>query len=96
MAGTPDPEWEPLVRKAILRLAEDYRAEAKGPATGRITHVKGLAWGALLAAERFAPARFEAEAKALREAVATWPDEEPRRSALEIVDLYLAGQPLPE
>lgn len=95
MAGTPDPEWEPLVRKAILRLADDYRAEAAGPATGRITHVKGLAWGALLAAERFAPARFDAEAQALREAVALWPGEEARASALEVVDLYLAGRPLP-
>ncbi len=96
MAGTPDPAWEPLVRRSILRLADDYRAEATGPATGRIGHVKGLAWGALLAAERFAPTRFEAEARVLREAVALWPDEEPRRSALGVVDLYLAGTPLPK
>lgn len=95
MAGTPDPAWEPLVRKAILRLADDYRAEATGPATGRITHVKGLAWGALLAAERFAPVRFDAEARALREAVALWPEGEPRASALGIVDAYLSGKPLP-
>lgn len=94
MAGTPDPAWEPLVRTAIARLAADYRAEAQAP-TGRITHVKGLAWGALLAAERFAPTRLEAEARELREAVALWPDEEPRKSALEVVDLYLAGKPLP-
>lgn len=95
MAGTPAPAWEPLVRRAILRLAEDYRAEAKAP-IGRITHVKGLTWGALLAAETFGPGRFEAEARELRAAVGTWPDEEPRGNALELIDLYLAGKPLPE
>ncbi len=94
MAGTPDPAWEPLGRTAIVRLADDYRAEAEAP-TGRITPVKGLAWGALLAAERFAPTRLDAEARELREAVALWPDEDTRKSALEVVDLYLAGEPLP-
>jgi len=95
MAGTPDPAWEPLVREAILRLAADYRAEAKDLSIGRITHVKGLAWGALLAAERFGPRRFEAEARELRAAVALWPNAEPRKDALAVVDLYLAGKPLP-
>lgn len=95
MAGTPDPAWEPLVRNAILRLADDYRAEAKEP-TGRITHVKGLSAGALHAARRFAPTRFDEEARALREAVALWPDEEPRSGALAVIDLYLEGKPLPE
>jgi len=96
MAGAPDPTWEPLVRTAIERLAADYRAEAKALSIGRITHVKGLAWGALLAAERFGPGRFEEEARGLREAVALWPDEEPRKDALAVIDLYLARAPLPK
>lgn len=96
MAGTPDPAWEPLVRQAIVRLAADYRIEAKDLSLGRITHVKGLSWGALLAAQTFGPKRFEAEARELREAVAQWPNEEPRNDALEVIDLYLAGKPLPE
>lgn len=96
MAGTPDPAWEPLVRRAIVRLAADYRAEAKDLSLGRITHVKGLSWGALLAARTFGPKSFEAEVRDLREAVSTWPNEGPRNDALEIVDLYLAGEPLPE
>jgi hypothetical protein len=95
IAGTPDPAWEPIVRRAILRLAADYRAEAKDLSINRITHVKGLAWGALLAAEAFGPRRCEAEARELRAAVALWPSEEPREDALAIVDLYLAGKPLP-
>jgi len=96
MAGSPDPAWEPLVRQAILRLAADYRAEAKDLSIGRITHVKGLAWGALLAAETFGPKRFEKEARELRDAVAAWPNEGPRNEALAVVDLYLAGRPLPK
>lgn len=96
MGGTPDPAWEPLVRAAILRLAADYRTEAKDLSIGRITHVKGLSWGALLAAERFGPKRFEAEARELRAAVALWPNEEPRKDALAVIDLYLAGAPLPK
>ena len=96
MAGTPDPAWEPPVRKAIVRLAADYRAEAKDLSLGRITHVKGLTWGALLAAQTFGPKRFEAEVRDLREAVSTWPNEEPRNDALEVLDLYLAGEPVPE
>lgn len=95
MAGTPEPDWEPLVRAALVRLAADYRAEAKDLSIGRISHVKGLAWGALLAAENFGPKRFEAEARGLREAVALWPNEGPRSDALEVIDLYLAGEPLP-
>lgn len=96
MAGTPDPAWEPAVRKAIVRLAADYRAEAKDLSIGRITHVKGLSWGALLAAQAFGPKRFEAEVRELREAVAQWPNEDPRKDALEVIDLYLAGKPVPE
>jgi hypothetical protein len=96
MAGTPEPDWEPLVRAALVRLAADYRAEAKDLSIGRITHVKGLSWGALLAAERFGPKRFEAEARELRAAVALWPNEEPRKDALAVIDLYLAGAPLPK
>lgn len=96
MAGAPDPAWEPLVRTAIERLAADYRAEAKDLSIGRITHVKGLAWGALLAAERFGPGRFEEEARELRAAVALWPNEGPRHEGLAIIDLYLAGAPLPK
>jgi len=95
MAGTPDPAWEPLVRRAIVLLAADYRAEAKDLSIERITHVKGLSWGALLAAERFGPKHFEAEARDLREAVALWPNEGPRKDGLEVIDLYLAGRPLP-
>ena len=96
MAGTPDPAWEPLVRQAIARLAADYRAEAKDLSLGRITHVKGLSWGALLAAQTFGPKRFEPEVRELREAVAQWPNEDPRKDALEVIDLYLAGKPVPE
>ncbi|MBK9088787.1 MAG: hypothetical protein IPL90_06960 [Holophagales bacterium] len=96
MAGTPDPAWEPLVRKAIVLLAADYRAEAGDLSLGRITHVKGLAWGALLAAEKFGPKHFEAEVRDLREAVSRWPNEEPRNDALEVIDHYLAGEPVPE
>ncbi len=96
MAGTPDPAWEPAVRKAIVLLAADYRAEAKDLSLGRITHVKGLTLGALLAAETFGPKSFEAEVRDLREAVSTWPNEGPRNDALEVIDLYLAGKPLPE
>lgn len=95
MAGTPEPEWEPLVRTALVRLAADYRAEAKDLSIERITHVKGLAWGALLAAENFGPKRFEAEARELRAAVALWPNEGPRQDGLEVIDLYLEGSPLP-
>ena len=95
MAGTPDPAWEPLVRRAIARLAADYRSEAKDPSLGRITHVKGLSWGARLAAQTFGPKRFEPEVRELREAVAQWPSEDPRKDALEVIDLYLAGQPVP-
>ena len=95
MAGTPDPAWEPLVRQAIVRLAADYRAEAKDLSLGRITHVKGLSWGALLAAQTFGPKRFEAEVRELREAVVEWPNEDPRNDALEVIDLYLAGKPVP-
>jgi hypothetical protein len=95
MAGTPDPAWEPLVRKAILRLAADYRAEAKDLSLGRITHVKGLSWGALLAAQTFGPKRFEPEVRNLREAIVLWPNEDPRKDALEVIDLYLAGKPVP-
>lgn len=95
MAGTPEPDWEPLVRTALVRLAADYRAEAKDLSIGRISHVKGLAWGALLAAENFGPKHFEAEARELRAAVALWPNEEPRKDALAVIDLYLAGAPLP-
>lgn len=96
MAGTPDPAWEPLVRQAIVHLAADYRAEAKDLALGRITHVKGLTHGALLAAQTFGPRHFEAEVRDLREAVSTWPNEGPRKDALEVLDLYLAGKPVPE
>jgi hypothetical protein len=96
MAGTPDPAWEPLVRQAIVRLAADYRAEAKDLSIGRITHVKGLSWGALLAAQTFGPKRFEPEVRELRAAVATWPNEDPRKDALELIDLYLAGKPVPD
>jgi len=95
MAGTPEPDWEPLVRTALVRLAADYRAEAKDLSIGRITHVKGLSWGALLAAERFGPRRFEEEARELRAAVALWPNEGPRKDALAVIDLYLEGSPLP-
>jgi hypothetical protein len=95
MAGTPEPDWEPLVRTALVRLAADYRAEAKDLSIERIHHVKGLAWGALLAAERFGPRHFEAEARELRTAVALWPNEGPRNDALEVIDLYLAGELLP-
>jgi hypothetical protein len=95
MAETPDPTWEPLVRSAILRLADDYRAEAKDLSLGRITHVKGLSWGALLAAQTFGPGRFEPEVRSLREAVALWPNEDPRKDGLEVIDLYLAGRPVP-
>lgn len=95
MGGTPEPGWEPLVRQAILRLAADYRAEARDLSIGRINHVKGLAWGALLAAESFGPKRFEAEARELRAAVALWPNEGPRADALAVIDLYLEGSPLP-
>ena len=96
MSGTPDPAWEPLVRGAIVRLAADYRAEAKDLSLGRITHVKGLAHGALLAARAFGPARFEPEVRDLRAAVAEWPNEGPREDGLAVLDLYLAGKPLPE
>ena len=96
MAGEPDPAWAPLVRKAIVRLAADYRTEAKDLSIGRITHVKGLAWGALLTAQKFGPKSFEPEVRDLREAVASWPNEEPRKDALEVVDLYLAGKTVPE
>ncbi len=95
MAGTPNPAWEPLVRQALVRLAADYRAEAKDLSLGRITHVKGLSWGALLAAQTFGPKRFEPEVRDLREAVALWPNEDPRNDALEVIDLYLAGKPVP-
>ncbi len=95
MAGTPDPAWEPAVSKAILRLAADYRAEAKDLSLNRITHVKGLSWGALLAAQTFGPKRFEAEVRELRGAVALWPNEDPRKDALAVIDLYLAGVPVP-
>ena len=84
------------MRRAIVRLAEDYRADAKDLSLNRITHVKGLSWGALLAAQTFGPKRFEPEARELREAVAQWPNEGPRNDALEVIDLYLAGGPLPE
>ena len=96
MAGTPDPAWEPAVRKAIVLLAADYRAEAKDLSLGRITHVKGLTLGALLAAGAFGPKSFEAEVRDLREAVSTWPNEGPRNDALEVLDLYLSGKALPE
>jgi hypothetical protein len=95
MAGSPDPAWEPLVRRAIVLLAADYRAEAKDLSLNRITHVKGLSWGALLAAQTFGPKRFESEARELRGAVALWPNEGPRNDALEVIDLYLAGNPVP-
>ena len=95
MAGTPAPPREPLVRRAIVRLAEDYRADAKDLSLNRITHVKGLSWGALLAAQASGPRRFEAEARELREAVARWPHEDPRDDALEGIHLYLAGKPVP-
>jgi hypothetical protein len=95
MAGTPDPAWEPAVRKAILRLAADYRVEAKDLSLGKITHVKGLAWGSLLAAQTFGARHFETEVRELREAVAQWPNEDPRNDALEVIDLYLAGKPVP-
>jgi len=96
MSGTPDPSWEPAVRKSIVRLAADYRAEAKDLSLGKITHVKGLAWGTLLAAQTFGPRRFEAEVRELRQAVATWPNEDPRNDALGVIDLYLEGKPVPE
>ena len=96
MAGTPDPAWEPLVRGALVRLAADYRAEAKDLSIGRITHVKGLAHGALLAARAFGPGRFEPEVHDLRAAVAEWPNEGPREEALALIDLHLEGSPLPE
>ena len=92
LARTPDPAWEPSVRKAILRLAADYRTEAKDPSLGRITHVKGLTWGALLAAQTFGPKRFEAEVKELRAAVATWPEGGGRDEALALADAYLRGE----
>lgn len=95
MAGTPDRAWEPVVRKAILRLAADYRAEAKDPSLGRITHVKGLTWGALLAAQKFGPKRSEAEVKELRAAVATWPEGGGRDEALELTNTYLRGEVVP-
>lgn len=95
MAGTPDPAWEPAVRKSIVRLAADYRAEAGDRSAGRITHVKGLAWGTLLAAQTFGPKRFETEVKELRAALASWPDGEERNEALRLLDLYLAGETVP-
>ena len=35
-------------------------------------------------------------ARELRDAITAWPDEDPRKSALEVVDLCLAGKPLPD
>lgn len=96
MAGTPDPAWEPAVRKAIVRLAADYRAEAKDSSAGKITHVKGLAWGALLAAQKFQGVRFDAEVGELRTAVAQWPEGGERDEALGLLDLYLAGKAVPD
>jgi hypothetical protein len=96
MAGTADPAWKPAVGKAILRLAADYRAEAKDRSRGRITHVKGLTWGALLAAQTFGPRHFEAEVTELRAAVSTWPEGGERDEAIALADTYLAGKPVPE
>lgn len=96
MARTPDPSWEPIVRKAILLLAADYRAEAKDRSRGGITHVKGLTWGALLAAQTFGPQRFSPEVKELRAAVASWPKGDSRDEAIALADTYLAGKPVPE
>ena len=44
----------------------------------------------------FGPARFEPEMRDLRAAVAEWPNEGPREDGLAVLDLYLAGKPLPE
>lgn len=96
MAGTPDPAWGPAVGKAIVRLAADYRAETKDRSRGGITHVKGLAWGALLAAQTFGPRRFETEVTELRAAVATWPEGGERDEAVALADTYLVGKPVPE
>ena len=96
MAGSPDPAWAPAVRQAILRLAADYRAEAKDPSLGRITHVKGLTWGALLAAQTFSGARFDAEVKELRAALAEWPEGGERDEAIAFADAYLKGETVPD
>ncbi len=96
MAGTPDQAWEPAVAKAIARLAADYRAGAQDSSRRGITHVKGLAWGALLAAQTFGPRRFAAEVTGLRAAVAAWPEGSERDEAVALVDTYLAGKPVPE
>ncbi len=90
-----DPAWAPAIRKAILLLADDYRADAKDPSRGHITHVKGLTWGILLAAERFREDRFDAEARTLRSALEAWPRGGERDEAIGLVDDYLARRPLP-
>jgi hypothetical protein len=94
MCPAADPAWAPAVRKAILLLAEDYRADAKDRSRGKITHVKGLTHGMLLTAQKFEGERFDAEVKELRTALETWPDAEERRAPLELVDAYLAGKNL--
>ena len=57
--------------------------------------MKGLTWGALLAAQTFGAKRFEAEVKELRAAVAAWPEGGGRDEALELADAYLRGEVVP-
>lgn len=90
----PDPAWAPIVGKAITLLAEDYRRDGRDRGRGKITHVTGLTKGILLAAQRF-DVRFEAEARDLKAALKSWPDPDQRAEPIGLVDLYLAGQRIP-
>ena len=74
-----------LTRKSCKEVLEEKN---RNPNTASIPVV--------LTAQKFGPKSFEPEVRDVREAVASWPNEEPRKDALEVVDLYLAGKAVPE
>ncbi|MBC7772793.1 MAG: hypothetical protein H7210_09890 [Pyrinomonadaceae bacterium] len=91
----PDPGFIPALKKSTLQLAADYRLGAQDPARSAITHVKGLTWGTLLTIQRFPSGTFQNEVAELRAAVSLWAESEDRNTAIEFLDRYLRGEPVP-
>lgn len=93
-SGAIDPAWAGILRRHMRTLADDVRAAPAlyDPPTQRT--YKGMIWGSLLTARCFPAERFEAEVREIRAAVESKNGDPTRESALELIDKYLAGQPM--
>lgn len=92
----PDPAWAAFLHRSMAQLAHDVRAAPAlyDPPTQRT--YKGMIWGSLLTARCYPNENFDAEARAIRAAVAEKPDGPAREGALDLIDRYLAGQNIDE